>query len=190
MAQFTKRAIEDTFMKLLKEHSMDKITVKDIVEECGINRNTFYYYFADIYDLIDDIFEVETDRVIEHQDEFESWSEELRYVAHFVADNRAAIAHIYYSKSRDVLEKYLFTISELIIRRYVEREAENYNVSEENQNFICAFYGFSLVGMMLSWIKGNLRIDSEELLNNFSKILENSIKIVLQSSEDINESNK
>ena len=35
---------------------MDKITVKDIVEECGINRNTFYYYFADIYDLIDGFY--------------------------------------------------------------------------------------------------------------------------------------
>ena len=43
MSQFTKRAIMETFIKLLGEHPLDKITVKDIVEECGVNRNTFYY---------------------------------------------------------------------------------------------------------------------------------------------------
>ena len=48
MSQFTKKAIVETFLELLKEHSLDKITVKDIVEKCGINRNTFYYYYQDI----------------------------------------------------------------------------------------------------------------------------------------------
>lgn len=43
MAQFTKQAIINSFLKLLEETPLDKITVKDIVEDCGINRNTFYY---------------------------------------------------------------------------------------------------------------------------------------------------
>ena len=45
MPTFTKNAIRETFIELLKKKFIDKITVKDIVEECGINRNTFYYYF-------------------------------------------------------------------------------------------------------------------------------------------------
>ena len=53
MKEFTKAAIADTFMELLQEHTIDHITVKDLAEKCGINRQTFYYHFADIYDLME-----------------------------------------------------------------------------------------------------------------------------------------
>ena len=45
MSGFTKEIIARTFTELLEEKSMAKITVKDIVERCGVNRNTFYYHF-------------------------------------------------------------------------------------------------------------------------------------------------
>ena len=53
MSQFTKKAIIDAFVELISERPLSKITVKDIVTRCGVNRNTFYYYFEDIYALID-----------------------------------------------------------------------------------------------------------------------------------------
>ena len=45
MSGFTKEIIAKTFTELLDEKPMSKITVKDIVERCGVNRNTFYYHF-------------------------------------------------------------------------------------------------------------------------------------------------
>ena len=51
MSQVTKRALEASLKKLLLERPLDKITVTDIAEDCGINRMTFYYHFRDIYDL-------------------------------------------------------------------------------------------------------------------------------------------
>ena len=48
MSQLTKRAITESFMKLINQVPFDKITVKDIVEDCGVNRNTFYYHYRDI----------------------------------------------------------------------------------------------------------------------------------------------
>ena len=56
MASFTRKAIMDSCLRLLEERPVDKITVKDIVEDCGINRNTFYYHFHDKYHLIAWIF--------------------------------------------------------------------------------------------------------------------------------------
>ena len=64
MSKFTKQAIIDTFIKMLEVKSLDKITVKELVKECGINRNTFYYYYKDIYDLLEDIFIQESSRII------------------------------------------------------------------------------------------------------------------------------
>ena len=56
MASFTKKAIVASFLKLCAKKQPDKITVRDIVDDCEINRNTFYYYFQDIYALIDEVF--------------------------------------------------------------------------------------------------------------------------------------
>ena len=53
MAQTTKRALEASLKKLLPRKPLNKITINDITEDCGVNRMTFYYHFQDIYDLIE-----------------------------------------------------------------------------------------------------------------------------------------
>ena len=65
MATFTRKAIMQTFLHILKNKSLDRITVKDICEQCEINRNTFYYYFKDIYDVLEAIFEDEVRLVMD-----------------------------------------------------------------------------------------------------------------------------
>ena len=57
MPNFTKKAIKETFIELLDERPLNKITVKDIVEDCGINRNSFYYHFEDLPALVEEIVE-------------------------------------------------------------------------------------------------------------------------------------
>ena len=53
MPQFTKYALENSLKKLLLQKPLNKITINDITEDCGINRMTFYYHFRDIYDLVE-----------------------------------------------------------------------------------------------------------------------------------------
>lgn len=64
MAKFTEKAIMDCFLNMLKRKNIDRVTVTDICEECGINRNTFYYYFSDIYDVLDSVLIEETERIL------------------------------------------------------------------------------------------------------------------------------
>ena len=49
----TKRAIQSAFLELLDQRSLSRITVRDITDICGINRNTFYYHYQDIPALIE-----------------------------------------------------------------------------------------------------------------------------------------
>lgn len=55
MPSFTKKAILESFLHLVGKKPIDKITVRDIVDDCGINRNTFYYYFQDIYAVLEEL---------------------------------------------------------------------------------------------------------------------------------------
>lgn len=60
----TEQMIIDTFLKLVEEKTLDKITIQDIADGCGINRNTFYYHFDDIYSLIEQIFKARLNTVM------------------------------------------------------------------------------------------------------------------------------
>lgn len=53
MSNITKRALEDSLKHLLLKKPVNKITINDITEDCGVNRATFYYHFQDIYALIE-----------------------------------------------------------------------------------------------------------------------------------------
>lgn len=67
MGKDTKRLIYETFIDLLGTKPFDRITVRDIVEACEINRNTFYYYYSDIYELLEEIFTKELNELVEAQ---------------------------------------------------------------------------------------------------------------------------
>ena len=56
MSEITKKALAETLKKLLSKNKLNKITIKEITEDCGVNRQTFYYHFKDIYDLLEWIY--------------------------------------------------------------------------------------------------------------------------------------
>ena len=73
MAQTTKNAIRKGFLDLLEQRPLDKISVVDIADHCGVNRNTFYYYYCDIYALVREVLETELDRVLNAPPLCTSW---------------------------------------------------------------------------------------------------------------------
>ena len=165
MAKQTQKFIMSTFMQLLEGESLDKITVRDIVEECEINRNTFYYHYSDIYDLIDDVFRVETEKFMsEDVDENTTFGEEYERAACFVLKYKKAILHIYDSKKRDVLQNYLETLAFSFISRFVKKEADGYGLPDEDIDYITGFYTHAIVGNTLGWIKRKLPSGQERFI--------------------------
>ena len=65
MATTTKELIYKTFLELLRQKPFDKITVRDIVEKANVNRNTFYYYYSDMYEMLEEIFTVTESQIVE-----------------------------------------------------------------------------------------------------------------------------
>ena len=73
MSQVTKRALAASLIKLLSQKPLDKVTVKDIIEDCGVNRQTFYYHFKDIYDLVDWIFLEMASEFLDGKETYDTW---------------------------------------------------------------------------------------------------------------------
>ena len=70
VSQTTKRALEASLKKLLLQKPLNKITINDITEDCGVNRMTFYYHFKDIYDLVDWILVEDASKILEGRQNF------------------------------------------------------------------------------------------------------------------------
>ncbi|MBD5480593.1 MAG: TetR family transcriptional regulator [Lachnospiraceae bacterium] len=184
MAQFTEKAIAESLIKLLNEKPLDKITIKDIVEDCGINRNTFYYHFEDIPSLVKMILNGETQRVLMgRQEEMISWEEDFIRAAQFALQNKKVVYHIYNSVQREDAEKYLYNIAGDVMLHYVEAAAEGGKAKEEDKKLIADFYKSALVGMTLEWLNSGMKYSPEPLIRRLGVMLKGNIEEALKRVE-------
>lgn len=181
-ANLTQKAIKNSFLKLLNERALDKITVKDIVEDCGVNRNTFYYHYQDIYDLLEDIFEEETQRVVETNKIGMQWQKGLIQATQFALSNKKAIYHIYHSVNREQLERYLLQIADGLVGRYLRSQVQGLNVSDEDFSFITAFYKHAVVGLLLEWLQNGMKTEPEHFIQKMTMLFEGSSRHLLEAA--------
>ena len=182
MAQFTKKAIMQCFIQMLNESPMDKISVVDIAERCGINRNTFYYYYCDIYALVKELFTIEAQRIAEKELSCATWQEVCLEALEFVRENRRAVYHLFHSNHRDLLEEYLYDVTHLEMVNFVRREAEEMPVKEEDINSLALFYTSALVGLVTRWMLEGMKADVESILDNIGRLITGNLRMSLERS--------
>ena len=175
VAQTTKRALEASLKKLLLRKPLNKITISDITEDCGVNRMTFYYHFKDIYDLVDWILMEDAAEALEGLQDFETWSGALREMLEKVQANRVLVLNVYRSVSREQVELYLYKLVHDLIYNVVEEKAQGLHVPEEDKAFIADFYKYAFVGIMLDWIKNGMTEPPERIIERISILIQGDI---------------
>ena len=159
MANFTRRAIKETFLQLLNDRPLNQITVKDIVEGCGINRNSFYYHFEDMPALVEEIVEEQVQRLIQKHPTVRSMEECFDVIVESVMENKRAIYHIYHSLSRDVFEQHLMDICQYVASSYVKVEFEGTSLNEEDLQALIRFHKCECFGSVIDWLNGGMKDD-------------------------------
>lgn len=157
MPNFTKMAIKATFVKLLDKKPLSQITVKDIVEECGVNRNSFYYHFQDIPALIEEIVTETADQIIARYPAVDSLETCLTAATEFAMENRRAILHIYNSVNRDIFEQYLWKVCQHVVSAYARGVFADKPVGERDERLIARFYTEQCFGMVMGWMRDGMR---------------------------------
>ncbi len=175
MAQFTQKAIIETFMRLLEQKPLDKITVKDIIEECEISRGTFYYYYQDIPSLVDEIFKTEAQRFIEDDVRYESWQDGFLRSTKFALNNKKIIYHIYNSVNREDLERYLYRVTGKFMLDFINIRSEGLHVPEEHKKFAAMFFKCAIVGITLEWIGNGMKDDPQPYISMLQQLFEDNI---------------
>ena len=181
----TKQIIEDSLKKLMLQKPLDKITIRDLTEDCGISRMTFYYHFKDIYDLVEWSCIADATRALEGKKTYDTWNEGLLQIFEAVYENKPFILNAYRCISRDQIESFLFHLTSDLIMAVVEEKAAGTEVSEENRRFIADFYKYSFVGIMLEWIKQGMKDDYSLIAEKISITVHGSIANSIHNFSDV-----
>ena len=178
----TKELLAQSLTELMVTTPLEKISVNDIVEHAGVGRNTFYYHYHDIYDLMKDIFRLETEKALERVGQQQSWQEGFLYSAQFILENKRAVYHVYSSMERDQLERYLYSIAEYIMISYVRSQAEGLDASEEDIRLLALFYKHAVVGIYNEWLQQGLKGDPQEVILRIGFLLDGNIRSSLEKA--------
>ena len=142
----TRGAIVNAFIQLLSEKPVNKITVKDIVERCGVNRNTFYYHFHDIPDLAEQMME----EIIKLNNDMER----VQYLP------------------RDTFLAYLNRLTFRLMQEYFTAATDGLAASGEDVAALARFYRCAMVGLLLDWLDGGMQEDMLELSERLCSLLQ------------------
>ena len=180
MSQVTKRALAASLKHLLLQKPLHKITINDIAEDCGINRMTFYYHFKDIYDLIEWTCEEDASRALAGQKTYDTWQQGLLQIFEAVQENKPFIMNVYHSVSREQVENYLYKLTYELLIGVVREKVEGMSVREEDQEFLATVYKYAFVGLMLDWIKNDMKGDPEVIVDRLAQVMHGNVATALE----------
>ena len=180
MSQITKRALEQSLKNLLQQKPLSKITISDITEDCGISRMTFYYHFKDIYDLVEWACAEDAARALHNKKTYDTWQQGFVQIFHAVRENKVFVMNVYRCVNREQVEKYLVPLTDQLIMGVITERAADMTVREADQQFIAQVYSYAFVGIMLDWIRDDMRADPEELVNRLAMVIHGGITQALE----------
>ncbi len=186
MANFTKQAIKSSFMKLLNQQPLSKISVRDIVEDCGINRNSFYYHFQDIPSLIEEIIKEDADRIIEQHPTVNSLRECINIMFRYALENKKAVLHIYNSANRDIYEKSMMKLCEYVVTKYLETVFGKDPESEKARASEIIFFKCELFGLSFEWIEKGMKEDAIEEIYSLADLCRDFSDEIMKRSKEMN----
>lgn len=164
MSELTKKALSRTLKSLLEEMPLNKITVGLITKQCGVNRQTFYYHFKDVPDLVAWAFTQEARETFnEFKDKNVTW--EAGFVALFdlLLREKRFILNVYHSVSLEILQEYIYLLAYPSLKEAIDSSPRNAMLNETEKKFAADFYKYALSGIILNWIKGGMRQDPEQI---------------------------
>ena len=184
MPSFTREKIMESCLKMLNERPLNQITVKAIVEDCGINRNSFYYHFTDIPTLLGEIVTECADRLIAEYAQADSLEECLAAATQFARENKRAVLHVYRSGNRDLYEQHLIRVSHDVVVAYLRAAFGDVPVAQEDAEALVHFLQCELIGQILTWLESDMSYDIQAKFARMSDLRRGVVEEVLRRFRD------
>lgn len=181
MPNRTKEMLAESLMKLLARRTLDKITIQDIVDDCGYNRQTFYYHFHDIYDLIDWIFAAQTQELIEKCRACGSLDVGVEAVIAYMRENRRLILNILRSVNGEKLLDNLYRSAQSIVLSALENHPGVQELSTEYRELVAEAFKYALAGLLIDWMRAGIPEDLVNKVRTMKAVYIGALEYVLDT---------
>ena len=179
----TKKMLSASLKHCMEKKSLSKITVTDIVTDCGLNRKTFYYHFQDVPDLLKWTLEQEAVDVVKQFDLLNELEEALRFAVRYIRENSHMINCAYDSIGRDELKRFLNHDFHSIVMSIVEQieRKENVHSDPDAKKIICNFYTEGMAGELVDLLKSRDAAQDEKSIRCISLVVRTSLEAAVIS---------
>lgn len=172
----TKRLLATSLKSLMIIKSLDKISIRELTEYAGVNRQTFYYHFEDIYDLLKWLLQQETVPLLTAHEKSSIWQEGLLQLFYYLDTNREFCLCALQSVGRDTLKRFFFSEVHSIFGRTIKEFGEKLNAPEEYMSFLTHFYTLSFAGLVESWLLGEMEQTPEEIIHMIDTYIQDQLR--------------
>jgi len=182
-SNITKLALAGSLKRLMLKTSFNQISVKDIVDDCGLTRQAFYYHFKDKYDLMNWIYYTETARFMSSYNKVEHWLDGMLDLCNYMRQNKTfyinALNTTGQNSFQEYLHDYIRDISISVIESIKDTEFE-----EEKWGFIVEFISTAFVGLIVRWADNGMKDDPTEYVMKMRSLFDGSILCELESQSE------
>ena len=159
-SEITRQAIVAGTKKLASEKPLQKISVLEIAQHCSINRNTFYYYFGDKYDVIAWIFQQELVPNAEASLKGRGLAENVTAMCTQMQREKSFYSRILEDSGHRSFRELLVQYYKKFLMDMAQVHFEAFNLEGRDQEIAARFYAHGTVGMICDWAAGDMKMDS------------------------------
>lgn len=182
MSTQTKNSLAAALKKRMETTEFSKIRVSDLLKDCNIVRSTFYYYFSDIYELLEWMLNTELIGLLEKCDELYTWDQGITMLMEYVRDNSKMCLCAFHSIGRGSLEKMFYKNCYVLMERFVNTRFSNVEVAAEDKAFIMDFYVRAYVSALAAWLVGGMKKNPQEMVDIIERTVSGGIEDALKRS--------
>ena len=178
----TKKALAAALKRLMVNKPISKITVREPVAECGINRNSFYYPFEDIYALFKWMVESEAVEIVKQYDLMMDYHEVVSFVLDYVENNQYLLTNAYNAIGQAGLKRFLYLDFISCLGNLIDQGArmQGVQLDADYLEFLCAFYAEAIAGTLLDYITHPQARSREKVIAYVERLLRSTLPAVIQ----------
>ena len=180
MSEITKKSLANALYQKMKVKPLDKITIKEIVDECGLNRQTFYYHFPDIFGLLEWMYQQDAEKLMKKYNNIEVREQGFMELLCYIKKNKAVCMCTLHSLARDELERFVYKDVHQLILGIMDEVGGDLTVQEDGKEFVARFYTLSLCSLVVHWMKNGMKESPEDLIEKLSLTIQGNIRSAME----------
>lgn len=190
MPDNTKMNLGIALKKLLKEKPLEKIRIHDLTKLAGINRQSFYYHYADIYALVGDVIRTAIFETVGEHCTMDTWEEGMLAMYQRTLEEKEFVVAVYNAIPKERIQLFLEDVLTTYMIYALKDTAGGQLLSEEDRDIFIRFTTYGFTGTYLQWIQTGMRADPSVIISRVSVLTKEGLSSAIIRSITTTQENK